>query len=207
MTGSLRRAFRTLCAGCAASAVAVLALAGSADASVLGSASCPTGTLTQPFAQWGDNNNYELVPGGDFEGDLSGWTLNGGAAQVSGSETFGVTGSVGSYSLGLPAGSSAVSPQICVDPQTPLFRFFDMSTTPGSSVAVKVDYQAPWGTVSIPVGQISPGSSWAPSQRMFTGSMLAALLNGGTANMAIEFDASGGTAQIDDVFVDPWGKG
>jgi hypothetical protein len=207
VSGSLRRALRVLCAGCAASAVTALAFAGSADASVLGSGSCPTGALSQPFAQWGDSNSYELTPGGDFEGTLSGWTLSGGAGQVSGSETFGATGTVGSYSLGLPAGSTAISPQICVDPTTPTFRFFDMAATPGSVVTVKVIYQVPWGTASIPVGVITPGSSWAPSQRMLTGSLLAGLLNGGTANMAIEFVASGGTAQIDDLFVDPWGKG
>jgi hypothetical protein len=207
VTGSLCRALRVLCAGCAASAVTALAFAGSADASTLGAGSCTTGTLSQPFAQFGDNSSYELAPGGDFEGTLSGWTLSGGASQVAGSETFGATGTVGSYSLGLPAGSSATSPQICVDPQTPTFRFFDMGSTPGSVVTVKVVYQVPWGTATIPVGVIAPGASWAPSPRMLTGSLLAGLLNGGTANMAIEFVASGGTAQIDDLFVDPWGKG
>ena len=38
---------------------------------------CDNATLTQPFAPWGDSNSYKLVPGGDFEGSLTGWTLIG----------------------------------------------------------------------------------------------------------------------------------
>ena len=40
---------------------------------------CDNATLTQPFLPWGDSNSYKLVPGGDFEGSMSGWTLSGGA--------------------------------------------------------------------------------------------------------------------------------
>ena len=63
-------------------------------------------------------------PGGDFEGSLTGWTLRGGAKKVAGSEPFGATGSVGKYSMYLPAGASVQSPYTCVDSAYPMFRFF-----------------------------------------------------------------------------------
>jgi len=41
-------------------------------------ASCPTQPVSTPFSQWGDSNDYFLVPGGSFEGtsDQVGWTLS-----------------------------------------------------------------------------------------------------------------------------------
>ena len=44
---------------------------------------CDKSTLSQPFAQFGDSSSYKLVPGGDFEGSLAGWTLSGGATKKS----------------------------------------------------------------------------------------------------------------------------
>src|SRR5215212_11676793 len=55
------------------------ALPGSASAGVLvaSAPNCDNGPNSQPFAQWDDDNNYFLAPGGSFEGDLDGWQLNG----------------------------------------------------------------------------------------------------------------------------------
>src|SRR3954447_22121352 len=56
--------------------VALLALgAGTASAGVLvaSAPSCDNGAVSQPFAQWGDDNPYFLAPGGSFEGSLGGW--------------------------------------------------------------------------------------------------------------------------------------
>src|SRR6476660_1287990 len=77
-----------------------------AQAAVIETGKCDDSSLTQPFKQFGDSNQYKLVPGGDFENGAAGWTLTRGATTVSGSEPYGATGSVGSSSLELAAGQS-----------------------------------------------------------------------------------------------------
>jgi hypothetical protein len=161
--------------------------------------------VSQPFAQWGDVNGYTLAPGADFEGSLANWTLQG-AQQGSGSESFGVTGSVGRYSLSLPTGAVATSPSMCVDAAYPDFRFFARSSTPGATVQVSVVYPGPVGPIKVPVGRVVAGSGWAPTQPMATGSAIAAVLGGGTAQLSLQFKASGGATQIDDIYIDPWGS-
>jgi hypothetical protein len=178
-----------------------------AQAAPLNFSPCDNATLSQPFLQWFDASNYQLAPGGDFEGSLSGWTLTGGAQQVAGSESYGVTGSVGSYSLSLPNGASGSSPQSCVDAAYPSFRFFTRTDTPGTTVTASVTYTSPLGTLTVPVGVVRPTSSWEPTPVFPTGSVIPALLGNGITNVQLEFTATGGEAQIDDVFIDPWSRG
>jgi hypothetical protein len=164
---------------------------------------CPAVTLTQPFLSWGDSSSYQLVAGGSFEGSLSGWTLSGGAQKVAGSEPYGATGTVGSYSLGLPAGASAQSPFTCVEASYKTFRFFARNTEAASKILVQVVYQTPIGLVSVPVGTVTSSNGWQPTPAMPTGAAVAGLLMGGTAQMALRFTAVTGNSAIDDVFVDP----
>jgi hypothetical protein len=171
---------------------------------------CDNATLTQPFTHWGDSNYYKLMPGGDFEGSLAGWTLTGGAAQVAGSEPFGVTGSVGKYSLRLPAGGSAQSPYTCVDWAYPTFRFFAKNNGLLSTMLVSVVYKEPLlGPVTIPVGPVALSLSWAPNLLpMATASQVQTvvndlLANGSMPEVALKFTALTGSSEIDDVFVDP----
>jgi hypothetical protein len=190
------------CALCAGAAIAAPAGA-AADAGAPGS--CGTPPLSQPFAQWGDSREYALAPGGDFEGSLDGWTTDG-AQQVSGSETYGATGSVGNYSVSLPAGATVTSPQTCVDADYPDFRFFARAIAGAPSLSVYVAYPGPVGqTIRVPVGFLRPGTSWQPTQAMATGSAIASRLGGGTAQLSFQFKASGGTVEIDDIYIDPWG--
>ena len=174
-----------------------------AQAALVSTSACNEAPLSQPFLRWGDANDYELLPGGDFEGSLDGWSLSGGAQQMAGSEPFGATGSVGSHSLELPAGASAQSPFTCVDAAYPSFRFFAHNDTLLATVLVQVVYQTPVGTVALPLGAAALSASWQPTLPMLTGSVLAGALSGGTAQAALRFTAVGGTSQIDDVFVDP----
>jgi hypothetical protein len=188
-----------LCAGGA------FALPASAAADAGASGSCGTPVVSQPFAPWGDTSGYTLVPGGDFEGPLDGWSLQG-ANQVSGSEIYGATGSVGNYSVSLPAGATVTSSQTCVDATYPDFRFFARATGAGAALWVSVLYPNPAGQpVKVPVGVIRPGTSWQPAGALATGSAIASRLGGGTARLSLQFKASGGTVQIDDVYIDPWG--
>jgi hypothetical protein len=199
-------ALTTASAQAATTSKALGLLAAPLPAAVSGSsAGCATtATVSQPFAQWGDGNYYDLVPGGDFEGSLAGWTLTGGAGTVAGSEPYGATGVVGARSLYLPAGASAQSPYFCVDPSDPTFRFFAKNDGLISNISVAVVYQGPLGPIALPVGVVALSGSWEPSAQMLTNSALASALNGaGTAEVALRFTAVGGPSQIDDVFVDP----
>ena len=105
-------------------ALALLPAASAQATGLISTDACDNAALTQPFQAWGDSNSYKLVPGGDFEGSLAGWTLSGGAKRVAGSETYDATGSGGSSSIYLPAGASIQSPFTCVDFAYPTFRFF-----------------------------------------------------------------------------------
>ncbi len=185
-------------------ATAVTALpAVPAQAALISTTSCDSSALTQPFARWGDANTYKLTPGGSFEA-AAGWSLSGGAKIVSGSEPYGVSGSVGKSSLYLPAGSSAQSPLTCVNAAYPTLRFFGRNSGLLSTVVVSVVYPEPLiGSLVLPVGIVALSPGWAPSAPMLTVSAVPGLLSGGTANVAVRFTALLGASQIDDVFVDP----
>lgn len=164
---------------------------------------CPGSTTSEPFAQWGDSSSYALVSQGDFEGSLSQWTLSGGASAVLGSEPYGVTGAGGRYSLALPAGSWAQSPYTCVTASDPTFRFFARNNNPLATLAVAVVYKTLLGTVALPLGAVALSGTWQPTQPMLTASVVAGLLSGGAAQLALRFTALTGSSQIDDVFIDP----
>ena len=188
--------------------LAVLPVASARAAALVNTDPCDSATLTQPFQAWGDSNYYKLVSGGDFEGSLSGWTLTGGASQVSGSEPFGATGTVGKSSIALPAGASIQSPFTCVDYAYPTFRFFGVNSGAASTVAVSVVYKEPLlGTLTVPVGVVALNGTWAPSAQMLTlaaaQGLVSALSTGATPQVALKFTAVTGSSRIDDVFVDP----
>ena len=192
--------------GAVISALGIAVLSGApAKAALISTDACDNAALSQPFAHWGDSNDYKLVPGGSFENGASGWTLSHGASIVKGSEPFGVTGSVGASSVNLPAGASVTSPFTCVDAAYPSFRFFARNNGLLSTVLVSVVYKLPLLglEVAVPVGPVALSPSWSPSLPMLTASVLTGLLHGGTVPMGIRFTAVTGSSQIDDVYVDP----
>jgi hypothetical protein len=189
-------------------AFTVLPAASAKAAGLIQTDACDNAALTQPFASQSDSNYYKLVPGGDFEGSLSGWSLTRGAKLVSGSEPFGATGKVGKYSMYLPAGASVQSPFTCVDAAYPMFRLFGRNNGLLSIVAVSIVYKEPLlGSLTVPVGVIALSGSWAPSAQMptlsFVQGVLNALLTGKTPQVALRFTAVTGSSQIDDIYIDP----
>ncbi len=200
MTSPVRRVLgglSTLFAVGVLGTVALSPAAAQADLLNLGG-SCAPSALSQPFAPWGDSSSYELVPGGDFES--SSWTLQGGAQRVAGSEPYAATGSLGSWSLSLPAGAAAQSPATCVDASYPTARFF----IAGSGV---VALSVVDGGLAIPAGvAVAPGG-WQPTPVLLTESPLLGLLSGGSAQVSLQLTAVLGDPQIDDVFIDPWNRG
>jgi hypothetical protein len=190
------------------SAALIAALAAFLLAAATAQAACSSPGLSQPFSKWGDANYYELVPGGSFEGSTSEWTsskwtLSGGAHRTAGSEPYAVTGSLGKWSLALPAGASGQSPYVCVDTERPTFRFFARNGGLLSTVAVQVVYRTLLGPVALPLGTVALSGSWQPTLPMLTGSVAGGLLSGGTAQVALRFTALTGESEIDDVYVDP----
>ena len=172
-----------------------------------------SGETTQPFAQFGDEHPYRLVGGGDFESGASGWTLSGGAKIVPGNESFNVRG--GNFSLYLPPGSSATSPEVCMGLTDPTFRYFLLETGSSSgSLQIDIQYRSVLGLLpmSARLGTESGSSSWSPSQVYGTGlnNLLGSLrgLNL-TAGIRFKFTPKGSffspaSYRVDDVFVDPW---
>lgn len=159
---------------------------------------CNSAPVSQTFAPWSDPAWYELAPGGDFQN--SNWALSDGAHLVPGGEPYAVTGSLGSWSLELPAGSSAQSSSTCVDAAYPSIRFFIAGS---GLVAVSVVV----GNTEIPAGVAIATSRWQPTAVMLTSSAVVAALSGGVAQVSLRIRALLGNPRVDDVYVDPWCRG
>jgi len=204
MINSARRLITTVSVACTLGATALLApIVSDAQANAVDPTSlvnlnpCNLSALSQPFAPWLDLAQYELAPGGDFESST--WTLTGGAELAAGSEPYAATGTLGSSSLSLPAGSSGQSPLTCVDAAYPSIRFFIAGQ---GSVAVNVVD----GSTVIPAGIAVAGGEWSPTPVMLTLSAVLGALSGGTAQVSVSFTGLSGSPRIDDVFIDPWAR-
>ena len=189
-------------------ALALLPAASAHATGLINTAACDNATLTQPFLPWGDSNYYKLVPGGDFEGSLAGWTLSGGATRVSGGEQLDAMGSAGGSAIYLPAGGSIQSPFTCVDFAYPTLRFFALNKSLLSTVAVSIVYREPLlGSLAVPLGVSALSPQWAPSAPVLTLSevqgVVSGLLTGSNPQVAVRFTALTGSSEIDDVFIDP----
>ena len=170
----------------------------SAGADLVGVNPCNGSVVTQPFLRWLDPAWYELAPDADFES--AAWVLSGNAQLVAGSDPYAASGSLGSHSLLLPAGSWAQSPLTCVDAAYPSIRFFIKGT---GIVAAGLVYQGTY----IPTGVAVAGGDWQPTLVMVTDSSVAGLLSGGSAAVSVRVTALSGDPEVDDVFIDPWNRG
>jgi hypothetical protein len=200
MNGFIRR---TLVA--AAAAGASLAFAAPANAGILttSATNCGDETLTKPFAPWGDRADYKLVRGGNFE--AGGWDLRRGAQIVAGNEPWKVGGAGHAKSLRLPAGSTAISAQVCVGLAEPTVRFFARKQRGLlSTLAVSAWVKTSLGLeVPVPVGVVLGDGSWRPTAPMIVAASLLPLLPGDRTPIAFQFTPLLGDWQIDDVYVDP----
>jgi hypothetical protein len=192
-------------------AVLLLVIATAALASTAGSAKAGlvTGLLgggcgaTAPvFAPWGDLSGYYFAPNGGFESGSSGWSLAGGAAVVTQSNEPWYLAGFGSHALSIPAGGRA-SISVCYGLTYPGARFFAAGVGGSATIHVRVISHSLLGVLSIlDGGTFTAGSRWSPSPKISTlFSALAAPL--GTKSMELQFTVESGTAQIDDLFVDP----
>lgn len=144
------------------------------------------------FSSYGDPRSYVLVSGGDFASGGAGWTLEGGATVASGA-------------LSLPAGSSAVSPSICVSKETPFLRSMARdSGVPGAKLQVEVLYEG----LEAAHNRVVAGDkdeAWDPTHPLAQNYGLATLGDSDTS-VRVRITAVGGDWEVDDVYVDPFAR-
>jgi hypothetical protein len=191
---------RSLALGAVTAGIALAGLPATSSAALISGGACDNSSLSQPFAHYGDSNEYKLVTGGNFEGSLSGWTLSGGARVINGGNPNGSSG----HSLYLPAGGSVTTPFTCVNAAYPSFRLFARNDSLLSTIVPQVVYKLPLlGNVALPIGAAALSPNWSPTLPLLTASVVTGLLNGGTAQVALKFTAALGPSEVDDIYVDP----
>lgn len=178
---------------------------GEAHAGVL--TPCHPLPVAQVFLPWADPAWYALVPDGGLERGGAGWTLQAGAAVVSGNEPFYVRAPSDAWSLALPQGASAATPPVCAGPGHPTLRFFVRNQGAVRGVlVVKVEFEDAVGVRRIvPVGTVLAGSAWMPSPVLPVPTNVLSLVGGRT--VVFHFSPRSGAWGLDDVYVDPYGKG
>lgn len=204
-----------LALGAAAFSAPAMASAAELDATTLTPATCPEQPTTKAFAAYGDTFDYSLAPGGDFETDADGWTLNN-ADVDRGNETAGITPGKHSLSLGgnwRSGAASAVSPAFCVDNEQPHFRYVVRSKGLVGRLTTSLRFRAADGTtaeeevVSVAGTNLRPGA-WKPSVLNPLAIRIPLALQGKAATVQLVFTTRGnlfgGGFQIDSVLVDPY---
>jgi hypothetical protein len=200
LTSTLRRT--------AVLAFAAFAVSTPAPADAQLGAACPGQSVSQVFLPWADPAWYTSVPDGGLEAGGAGWTLSGAAAVVEGNEPFHVRSASDSRALALAPGASASSPPACVGPGHPTLRFFARSErASGTWLIVAAEFVDPVGVRrSVPVGMIAATPSWQPTPVLPI--VVNALALTGSRPVGLRFTRSGGGDWfVDDVYVDPYGKG
>jgi hypothetical protein len=203
MNGLMRRAL--LAAITAMAMTGAVAAPASAGILTAPATDCGDESLSTPFAGFGDQANYKIVPGGSFEGSLTNWTLSGGAKVVSGNEPWKVGGSGHGKSVVLPAGSKVVTAPTCVGLAEPTLRFFAKKNRGLlSTLAVSVYVKTSLGlVVPVPIGVVLGNGQWKATPKLLIVANLLPLLPGDRTPVAFQFTPVLGDWQIDDVYVDP----
>lgn len=172
---------------------------------------CSSSGAERVFSPWGDQRSYVLAPDGGFEAGGSGWQLNRGAAVVDGNESYYLNDAGDSKSLSLPAGSSAVSPPVCMAIDTPSFRLVARNSgDPTSQLRVEAVYKLLGLVRTKTAGTLRAGSTWVPTQSVSTVLTLSTVV-GTLIPSAIEIRFtpldSKGQWQVDDLYIDPFRRG
>ena len=162
---------------------------------------CEDRVFSRVFKPWHDRALYTLAPGGDFETQAEGWTLAGPASIATESAPFLLGSELGTGSLELSAGASAISPQICVKRGFPSFRFVARSASDEKSV-LKAEVVYASGKVKR-AGRLKPGAEWAPTRKLSLAQGRFKTKRRGSALIQLRFAAVAGTVRMDDVYVDP----
>jgi hypothetical protein len=161
------------------------------------------GSTAPVFAPWGDWAAYYFAPNGGFESGSTGWALGGGAAVVTQNNEPWYLAGFGSRALQIPTGGTA-SINVCYGLTYPGVRAFASGVGGPATIHVRVYSRGLLGVLSVlDGGTFQTNQGWTPTPKISTlFSALAAPL--GTKTMQLQFTVESGTAQIDDLFVDPF---
>ena len=163
-----------------------------------------TGSL-QPFAQFGDQNDYFAFSNNGFESGTAGWNI-ANAFVSGGNEPWAVNGG-GNSSLTIGPGGSASGPKVCAALNAPGWRMFAHSNGANGPLQAQVIFYGLLGNVTgiLNFTSFSPSgyTTWQPSGDV--PSALALPLLTYAAQLRLTSTATSGTWQVDDVFVDPFG--
>lgn len=184
-------------------------------------AACVQLPTTKAFSKVGDQADYSVAPGGDFETGAAGWTFTGKYSIVSGNETLGFfKGPVlsGTKSLKLPPGATATSPEFCVDESHPHFRFMAKADGAMAGYAVVVLYRNLAGQITKAEFTTSKAVSWGDGDWVASSPNALATqipLDGpdASATVQIRFISTGnplfamGATRFDSLMVDPYRRG
>jgi hypothetical protein len=201
-------------AGKFASMLGLAALVGAVGASA-GTAApklsdCNVQSATQqPFLPWNDSHDYFLAPGGSMESDLTpaGWTLSDGAGLAAGNEPYDVTGNASDgNSLGLPDGSSAQTPPICVTIHDPELRFFALNLGKKDAVlkvtSLFFGNDGSWHTHNL--GDVHASGGWVLTPPLkFHDSIQPGPDGTGLVSFVFTPEHGHSNWQIDDLYIDP----
>lgn len=196
---------RLWCAFAAVAALACLSIPAAYAALPKGLSLLPScGATSHPFTPWGDTSSYCAFPNLGFESGSQGWTLRGASSVVSANEPWHVSGP-GTHSLLIGPGASALSSPLPVSLLDPYLRFFARSAGANGSLHVQVYFRGLTGNLTglLNFGSFAQGgySSWQPTQKVL--SLLALPLLTSTAQVQLTSQATSGSWQVDDVYLDP----
>jgi hypothetical protein len=170
----------------------------------------PSGSLSYPFAPFGDNGLYSPVVNEGLEDGSTGWTLTGGATVVNANEPWFISGRTSdSHALSLPSGATATTTPFCVDETYTHIRLFTRNTGLLTSSQLKVEimtYQKGKWVAGKGFTQRDETGNWVLSESVPIQVLEAG--SGETTHVAFRFSAVGlkASVQIDDVYVDPWSR-
>jgi hypothetical protein len=162
------------------------------------------GATSHPFAPWNDNDAYCAFPNLGFESGKTSWTVTGSTSVVAANEPWHVSGP-GTHALQLGPGATAVSSRLPVSLLDPWVRFFARSNGANGPLRVQVIFHGLLGNLTglLNVGSLSPSSysSWQPTARV--PSLLALPLATTSAQVVVTSQATSGSWQVDDFYLDP----
>ena len=179
-----------------------LALAAGTTRSAHGALLPYCGSTSQVFAPWNDSAGYYFASNGGFESGTTGWKLSGAASLANANDPYDLSGP-GKTALTLGTGGTA-SINVCYGLTYPAVRFVAAGVNGSARIHVRVYAHSLLGVLSVlDGGTFTVPAGWDAAPKLSTlFSALAAPL--GTSSMELRITVESGTAQVDDLFVDPF---
>ncbi len=166
--------------------------------------SCDAQAYSQVFKPFGDLNLYSLIPQGSFEGGTDGWTITGSGTVVA-DAGYPEGPAADTASLELSAGSTATSPLICANLQTPTLRLFAKALSKKADYyTVSFTYPASKGAGTYIARWLYPGTTWTASPQVYLMTNKINVDSGDWGYIRVSVTAPANSAlRIDDLYLDP----